>query len=263
MRCRPVTIGPNTIDVWRWPLDMVVDDLPRHVAALSDAEFARASRFVRERDRLRYVAGRGGLREIISRYLGVSARRLAFSYNAFGKPRLAVSEPPLHFNLSHSGGVAVLAVSDRYDVGIDIEKIVPLKEDIAGIFFSPAERRQLRALPPGSYTEAFYRCWTRKEAFVKAHGAGLSLPLDAFDVSVDPAEPVLLRLEGDTDAPRQWRLLNLDTPPGFVGAVAALTAGNAITLRYRSIEEEVSGDVLPLAATRALQRQLVSRASRM
>lgn len=266
MRYRPVTIGPNVVDVWRWPLDVAIDDLPRYVTALSDGEFARASRFVHERDRLRFVVGRGGLREIIGRYLGVPAKRLAFAYNAFGKPRLATSRPPLHFNLSHAGGMAALAVSDRYHVGIDIEQIVPLKEDVAGHFFSPAECRALCAVPREGYLEAFYRCWTRKEAFVKGHGAGLSLPLDAFDVSIEPtSERTLLRLEGDAEAPSQWQFLNIALPQGFVGALAALTVGNDISLRYRTIEVAESA-VMPLAARVAwasLDDQLVSRASRM
>ncbi|WP_163266787.1 4'-phosphopantetheinyl transferase family protein [Chelativorans alearense] len=268
MRYSSPTIGPDVIDIWRWSLDVGMDDLPRYVTALSEGEFARASRFVHERDRLRFIVGRGKLREIIGRYLRVPARRLSFACNAFGKPRLAASRPPLHFNLSHTGGMAVLAVSDRYHVGIDIEKIVPLKEDVAGHFFSPSERLALRNVPPGGYLEAFYRCWTRKEAFVKAHGAGLSLPLEAFDVSIDSVgEPRLLRLEGDLEAPAQWRLLNLTLPAGFVGAIAALTADNDISLRYRA--DEAAEDVqeeMPLAA-RVLRgspdNQLLNRASRM
>lgn len=232
---RPAAIGAAFIDVWQWSLDVSAEALPDLVSAMSDAEFARAARFVRERDRLRFIAGRGRLRAILGGYLGVPAKRLAFEYNAFGKPRLAGSgEPPVHFNLSHSDGLAVLAVCDHYHIGIDIERVAPFREDLAGHFFSAAERRALRKVPPDAYLDAFYRCWTRKEAFVKAHGAGLSLPLDSFDVSIGATgEPRLKRLEGMPDAPEQWRLLNLSVPRGFVGAVAALTAGNPVSLRYR------------------------------
>ena len=270
MRYRHVRIGPDTIDIWRWPLDVIMGELPRYVTALNDSEFAHASRFVNERDRLRFIVGRGGLREIIGRYLGIPARRLIFAYNAFGKPRLAMARPPLHFNLSHSGGMAVLAVSDRYEVGVDIERIQPLKEDVAGHFFSPAERSALTSLPPDDYLEAFYRCWTRKEAFVKAHGAGLSLPLDAFDVSIDAAgEPRLLRLAGDPDASTQWRLLELAVPHGFLGAVAAPTAGNRVFLRYRSVEDEEDAEgtwAMPVTIrppSLSPVDQLFNRASRM
>ncbi|WEX10484.1 4'-phosphopantetheinyl transferase superfamily protein [Chelativorans sp. AA-79] len=269
MRYRPVCIGPNVIDLWRWPLDVVAGDLPRYVAMVSDGEFARAARFVHERDRLRFLVGRGRLREIVAHYLGVSAKRLVFVYNAFGKPHLAMSEPPLHFNLSHSGGMAVLAVSDRYHVGVDVEQVLPLKEDVAGHFFSPAEQRALSAMPPGDYLEAFYRCWTRKEAFVKAHGAGLSLPLDAFDVSIDEREPTLLRLDGDPAAPLQWQLAEIALPRGFIGAVAAPTGGNGISLRYRSAlederEEEWTASPRPLRPHAPFPGdQLFNRASRM
>jgi len=269
MRYRPVTIGPDVIDLWRWPLDVIAGELPRLVEALSDAEFARAGRLLRERDRLHFLVGRGRLREILARYLGIPATRLVFAYNAFGKPRLAGAKPPLHFNLSHSGGMAVLAVSDRYQVGVDIEQMAPLKEDVAGHFFSPAERQALSALPSGSYLEAFYRCWTRKEAFVKAHGAGLSLPLDAFDVSIgDSSEPKLLRLEGDPGAPLRWRLAEVAMPYGFVGSLAASTGGNRISLRYRSIVEDHDGEwpepLRPLRRPPPLaDDQLFNRASRM
>jgi len=269
MRYRSVAIGPDIIDVWRWPLDVIAGELPRYVEALSDAEFARAGRFLRERDRLHFLVGRGGLREILSRYLGVSAKRLVFSYNAFGKPRLAGSKPPLRFNLSHSGGMAALAISDRYEVGADIEQILPLKEDVAGHFFSEAERKALQKLPREDYLPAFYRCWTRKEAFVKAHGAGLSLPLDSFDVSIDEAgEPKLLRVEQDSEAPRQWRFAEIAMPHGFVGVVAALTAGNKISLRYRALADDMGSDwpepLRPIRRAPPLcDDQLFNRASRM
>jgi len=270
MRYSPVTIGPDVIDLWRWPLDVIAGELPRYVEALSDTEFARAGRFLQERDRLRFLVGRGRLREVLARYLGLPAKRLVFTYNAFGKPRLAGAKPPLHFNLSHSGGMAVLAVSDRYQVGVDIEQALPLKEDVAQHFFSPAEQQALGTLPPSDYLEAFYRCWTRKEAFVKAHGAGLSLPLDAFDVSIDDAsEPKLLRLEGDPRAPLRWRLAEIAMPYGYIGAVAASTGGNRIWLRYRSVTEDQNGSEWP-EPLRPLRRappladdHLFNRASRM
>lgn len=256
MRHRPVGIGSTVIDIWQWPLDVAAAALPGLVAALSDAEFARAARFVHERDRLRFIAGRGHLRAILGAYLAVPAKRLAFDYNAFGKPRLAgAGEPPLHFNLSHSAGVAVLAVCDHYQIGIDIERVAPFKEDLAGTFFSAAERRALRCVPPDAYLDAFYRCWTRKEAFVKAHGAGLSLPLDSFDVSIGTTgQPRLLRLDGMPDAPEQWCLLNLAAPHGFIGAVAALTAGNAVELRYRTSEVITARRTVPATGAAILAR---------
>ena len=268
MQLKSVSIGAGTIDVWQWTLDVPLEALPPLVSALSEAEFARASRFVHEQHRLRFIAGRGRLRAILGSYLGVAPNRLAFSYNAFGKPRLAGrSEPPLHFNLSHSGPTAVLAVSDRYQLGIDIERVLPFRENLAEHFFSEAENEALRAVPVQEYLGAFFRCWTRKEAFVKAHGAGLSLPLESFDVTIDPVgEPRLLRLDGVDDAPAQWQFLNLTLPRGYVGAVAALTAGNAVSLNYRGgtlqpARRERRGAWRP--AARIERHQALSRASRI
>ncbi|MBN7755754.1 4'-phosphopantetheinyl transferase superfamily protein [Nitratireductor aquimarinus] len=268
MHLKPIGIGASTIDVWQWSLDVPLDALPQLVSALDEAEFARAGRFVHERHRLRFIAGRGRLRAILGAYLGVPARRLSFSYNAFGKPRLAGrGEPPLHFNLSHSGGMAVLAVSDRYRLGIDIERVLPFRENLAAHFFSPAENEALAAVPSQDYLGAFFRCWTRKEAFVKAHGAGLSLPLESFDVTIDPeGQPRLLRLDGVADAPAQWRLANLALPRGYVGAVAAMTAGNAVALNYRGRRQPAPGRETRGAwhpGARLERSQALRRASRM
>lgn len=261
MHYKPAVIGPDLIDIWRWSLDAVADD---DCNLLSSDEQARAARFRYERDRRRFIVGRGRLRAILGAYLGVAARRIGFGYNAFGKPRLAgAGEPCLHFNLSHSGGVAVLAVSDHYQLGIDIEQIKPLREDIAGHFFSSAECAALGEYRGAAYLPAFYRCWTRKEAFVKAHGAGLSLPLDSFDVTISAGgEPRLLRLDGDGAAPSQWRLRNLLLGEGLVGAVAALTAGNDIALRYRR-DEPGAIHVLPGLVGKDVFAHAFSRASRM
>ncbi|WP_295814391.1 4'-phosphopantetheinyl transferase superfamily protein [uncultured Nitratireductor sp.] len=266
MQLKPVSIGAGTIDVWQWSLDVPLEALPPLVSALNEAEFARASRFVHEQHRLRFIAGRGRLRAILGSYLGVAASRLSFSYNAFGKPRLAGrGEPPLHFNLSHSGATAVLAVSDRYQLGIDIERVLPFRENLAEHFFSQAENEALKAVSAQDYLGAFFRCWTRKEAFVKAHGAGLSLPLESFDVTIDPNEtPRLLRLDGVEDAPAQWQLLHLSLPRGYIGAVAAMTAGNTVALNYRGTRlqparRDVRGAWRP--ALRMERHQALSRAS--
>ncbi len=229
---------PNlaTVDIWSWSLDQPEDKIDRLTALLSTDEAIRAARFVKEQDAMRYVAGRGRLRLILGEYLGIAPRRLTFAYNDFGKPYLtSAGRGDLHFNLSHSADRAVLAISERFPLGIDIEQAKPMEEDIAGHFFSPKECAILRAMPAHLYLPAFYRCWTRKEAFVKAHGAGLSLALDAFDVPLGN-EPTLRleRLDDTIGAPDDWSLLDLDVPEGFFGALAALTAGTPVGLRYRS-----------------------------
>ncbi len=229
------TIGPDLIDVWSWKLDMPVPDFGTSMTLLSVDERARAERFVHERDRQRFVAARSGMRLILGRYLGLLPQSIRFDYGANGKPAVpACGSSSIRFNLSHSADLAVLAVSDRYELGVDIEEIRFLKEDIAKRFFSGREYRTLRSMPAEAYLDGFYRCWTHKEAFVKAHGAGLSLPLDSFDMIFDrQGESRLERLEGDPDAPGNWVVLELATPVNFAGAVVASTRGHRVCLRYR------------------------------
>lgn len=228
---------PGIIDIWFWHLSLPASALERLWRNLSPEEHARAVRFATQLHLDQFVAGRGHLRDILGRYLRRPPCSVSIHCNAFGKPQLGNgSAGKLHFNLSHSGGFAALAVSPVFDVGIDIEERRPLEENIAERFFSPREAGTLRRMSGERALQAFYRCWTSKEAFVKAHGAGLSLPLDSFDVSVDPDRPpALLNLGGDRMAARQWSLLALDLPDGMSGTVAALTVGNRVKLRYREI----------------------------
>lgn len=242
-------IGPDTIDVWSWKLDIPTSDVGMSIALLSLDECVRTIHFVHDRDRRRFVAARTGMRVILARYLGVAPEAIGFDYGDNGKPSVTISgDHPIHFNLSHSADLAVLAVSDRYELGIDIEEIRFLKEDIAKWFFSRREYQTLRSLPAENYLDGFYRCWTRKEAFIKAHGAGLSLPLDSFDVTLDTSSQARLeRLEGDPDAPAKWMMLELSTPINFAGAVVVSSGGHEVSLRYR--REDI--------------RQMVNLASRM
>jgi 4'-phosphopantetheinyl transferase len=235
-------LGPSIIDVWLWRLSLGATDLERLWRNLCPEERARALRFAARLHQDRFAAGRGYMREILGRYLHRPARSVPIHCNAFGKPQLGNgSAGALHFNLSHSGDFAVLAVSSTFDLGVDIEEMRPVEEPVADRFFSPAEADNLRCISNEHSVRAFYRCWTSKEAFVKAHGAGLSLPLDSFDVSVDPDQPpALLSLAGDRTAARQWSLLALELPDGLSGTVAALTVGNRVTLRYRDAAEILS-----------------------
>ena len=235
---------PRIIDIWLWRLSLPASALERLWRNLSPEERAKAVRFAARLHREQYVAGRGCLREILGRYLHRPPHSVSIHCNAFGKPRLGNgSASALHFNLSHSGDFAALAVSPAFDVGIDIEEMRPLEEPIADRFFSPVEAGALRHISSERSVRAFYRCWTSKEAFVKAHGVGLSLPLDSFDVSVDPDRPpALLSLAGDRSAARQWSFLALDLPDGLSGTVTALTVGNRVTLRYRDAAAILEGE---------------------
>lgn len=190
------------------------------VPLLSPDERQRAARFRFEQDRDRYTVCRGTLRKL----LGVPAC-VSFSYGAFGKPELDRSE--VQFNVSHSRGMGMIAVTRGREVGCDIERIDPEfgSENIPERFFSPAEVAALRALPLAQQCDAFFRCWTRKEAFIKACGMGVSLALDSFDVSLGPDQPAALLRGADG-----WSLQAVDAPEGFAAAVAARGTGWTVSL---------------------------------
>ncbi len=192
-------------------------------ATLAPDEKARAARFVFERDRHRFATARGLLRQILGDAAGIAPARLAFRYGTRGKPCLVDAPGAPDFNVSHSGGLAAFALSRAGEVGIDIEQERPMPDlaTIAERFFSSRESALLAQLPDAEKVPAFFRCWTRKEAFIKLTGEGLSRALDAFDVAFAGGEPArLLRVEGDPEAPERYRLEALDVPTGFAAALA-------------------------------------------
>jgi 4'-phosphopantetheinyl transferase len=183
---------PDLIDISWHDLDAEGGRAAQHWAWLSGEERIRAASFQRVRDRWRYVARHGLLREMLALRLGCAPDALRFTVTEFGKPALAQGGPG--FSLSHSRGLALIAIADRGEIGCDIEKRDPSFACAATAerFFAPAERRTLASLRPADYCEGFYNCWTRKEAYLKALGCGLSRPLDSFEVSLAPAEPARL-----------------------------------------------------------------------
>jgi len=210
--------------VWRASLEQPAAILEKLWQTLSFDERERANRYRFERDRNWYIVRRGGLRQLLGFYLGMEPTSLRFSYNSYGKPFLHPTVAvDLHFNLSHSKGLALYAFVDCAEVGVDIEwaraDFDHLK--LAERFFSACERSELCALPPELRMEAFFLGWTRKEAIIKAHGEGLSLPLDQFDVSLTPGKPARLLAAGaGLEAPDQWSLFNLAPAPGHPAALA-------------------------------------------
>ena len=181
---------------------------------LSSEEHRRADRLHFAVDRRRYIVRRGRLRELLGRRLDCDPREVPITCNAFGKPRLEGSD--VSFNLSHSRGVALVALTRGAEIGCDIEwqdRRVEI-DKVAESFFSRREVDALRSLPERQQTEGFFNCWTRKEAFVKACGGGLSLPLDAFDVSLRPGEPVAL-LRGGSG----WSIQAFQPRPGLHAAI--------------------------------------------
>ena len=193
-------------------------------ALLGSDERERAHRFHFPEDWRRYVYGRGLLRWLLGSYLGLDPAWLKFTYSEHGKPELAagLSARPLHFNLSHSGAKLLLAFAWDRRVGVDIEQITGNRdlEQIANRFFSPAERAALQALDGDTRKEAFYLCWSRKEAFLKAMGGGLSMPLDQFDVMVHPRQPAaLLATRPDSEEASRWEMHGLDVGLGYAAAI--------------------------------------------
>jgi 4'-phosphopantetheinyl transferase len=190
---------------------------------LSPDEHARAQRFYFERDRLRFVAARTALRRLLALYLETSSETLQFQYSKNGKPSLISPSENLRFNLSHADGYALLAFRRGGEIGVDIEKIRPEVETdkLAERFFSARERAQLCALPPDARIPAFFRCWTSKEALLKAWGVGLTLPLSSFDVEAGPDRPAaLLATRPDASLVQHWHLYSLEAPSGFAATLA-------------------------------------------
>lgn len=232
-------LGPGAVHVFAARLDAATAEAL--AGSLSADERARAERFRFERDRTRFGAARGLLRSLLGWSLGVRPSELGFAYGRRGKPSLPAAE--LYFNVSHSGGLGLFALTRVGEVGVDIEEERPLQdlEPIAARFFSARESAALLALPEAERRPAFFRCWTRKEAFIKATGDGLSRPLDAFDVAFGRDEPArLLRVAGEPEAPGRFRLEALPAAPGFAAALAVCGHPERIACWALNLSEEES-----------------------
>ena len=213
----------DDIHLWHVPLDRPPAEVEALAAILSADELARAARFRDPRWGRRFVVGRAALRQVLGRWLDRAPPAVHFAYRAAGKPELADPHPPgAYFNVTHSQGLAIIAVGRERPLGVDLERVRPefAVDAIAARFFSAREQEALRGLPSAERPAAFFRCWTRKEAFIKALGAGLSFPLDEFDVSLTPGSAALLALRGDAAAAARWSLRELAAPPGHVAALA-------------------------------------------
>ncbi len=209
------------VHVCAWNLDVV--PIPSDWGILSAEETDRARRFVFPRDRDRYVRAHSVMRTLLGGYAGTPPAEIRFSCNAYGKPEIESGQNPrqLRFNLSHSAGMAVLAVSNRYELGVDLEMVRPIDHDIAEHHFSRHELLTLRGLPQETWLDGFYRCWTSKEAVLKGEGVGLNLPLDAFDVETHPQRaPALLSLRLPASIAPGWLLFELKPAENAVGTLA-------------------------------------------
>ncbi len=217
----PLALPPGEVHVW-W-CDARRDPAGESGAGtdlLDAAERRRAESFRFPEDRRRWAAGRSTLRALAARYLDADPRELRFEYGPAGKPRLPDAD--LRFNLSRSGDAIFLAFSAGPEIGVDVERVVAGfdREGIAGRFLAPGEVASLAALPEGTRSEAFFRCWTAKEAYLKGRGDGLGYPLEAFEVPVAAQEPRRLLAHRERAELGRWWLLPMTPAAGYVSTIA-------------------------------------------
>ena len=243
-------LAKGEVHVWRAFLDLPQPQIQALEQILADDERTRAQRFRFSKDRTHFIAARGLLRTILGRYLLQDPQTLSFSYNAYGKPSLTESgqrattrvaptvsgrmkEDALSFNLTHAHRMALYAITRNRAVGVDVEYIQRQMEweSVAERFFSPYEVRMLKAVSPDMRHVAFFNCWTRKEAYIKARGMGLSLELDSFDVSLTPGEPAaLLNIREEGQDISNWSLHDLYPGGDYIAALAV--EGQISSLKY-------------------------------
>jgi 4'-phosphopantetheinyl transferase len=228
--------GEAEIHIWEFRSEIPGSGSDDNASLLSSDERDRAARFRFESDRKRYSVTRARTRMILGAYLQSDPRELRFKYSAREKPSLANASADIRFNVSHSGDQAIVAVANGREIGVDIEQIRRNVEceQLAERFFSAGERRFIRELPEEKKLYAFFRLWTCKEAFLKAHGTGLSRPLSSFDVKLVDNPGELLRIRGDADEENRWSLVEIESASGYPAAV--VLEGNLDTMRvYRSV----------------------------
>jgi 4'-phosphopantetheinyl transferase len=233
-------LGANEAHVWRASLDQPADIIAKLASLLSHDEYQRAMRYHRPVDRDRFIVGRGILRKIVSAYIALPPGQLRFTYNEYGKPSVSddQNDRALNFNLSHSAKLVLYAVTRGRDVGIDVEYI---REDFATLetaehFFSKDEVAALKTLSTDKRTIGFFNCWSRKEAFIKAKGMGISYSLDRFTVSLAPGEPpALLKVDDDKREVARWKMYELSPGSGYTAAL--IVASPPITLKLRHWNE--------------------------
>lgn len=215
-----LSLSAVEVQLWSAFVDLPAERVREFERGLSADERERAQRFVFERDRNRSIVSRGFLRALLSRYTGHSAQSIPIENGNKGKPHWRCGG--IHFNVSHSEKLIVIGFTRVGPLGVDIEHLRVLldAESIAERFFSPAEARNFTETPLRLRAQAFFNCWTRKEAYVKAVGDGLHIPLDSFEVTFRPGEnPTLSCLGGDSERATGWSVYHLEPSPGYVGAL--------------------------------------------
>jgi len=222
----------HAVHVWTANLRIPAQTVERFRSILSDEEKERADRFRFEALSHAFIVAHAALRCLLGNYLNLDPESIRFRYGPKGKPALS---PPsrLEFNMTHSGNVAGFAFTEGCQLGLDLEQIEPLNEleSIARSFFCTEEYQELTSLPPESRVRAFFLCWTRKEAYIKATGDGLAAPLHEFRVTLNPTEPArFVSVGSDREEAGRWMLHDLSIAPSFAAALAYRSSERRIVL---------------------------------
>jgi 4'-phosphopantetheinyl transferase len=233
-----LSLEPRQVDLWFVLLDKLESPalLDSYQALLSADELAREQRFHAPKARLEYLVGRALVRTVLSRYVAVRPEAWEFSYNPHGKPSVAgPGEPGLEFNLSHTEGVVVLAVSAGMEIGVDVESRCRRSNalELARRFFAAPEAAVLEAAPPDELHERFFEFWTLKEAFIKARGTGLVMPLERFAFTLAPGRAPRITFFGvDDERTDQWQFAQLQLAPNYqIGLAVRLPESEHLTIR--------------------------------
>jgi 4'-phosphopantetheinyl transferase len=224
----------NQVHFWFTPLGERDPRIPALARLLSVEETRRAERFHFNRDRASYIMSHGVLRQLLARYTSVDPRDIEFTTGPYGKPSLSpvCGDVSLQFNMSHTGGLAVYAVTRNRRIGVDVERVdreIRDRDTIAADYFSPAEAEVYGTLPEEEKVEGFFNCWTRKESYLKAKGDGLSSPLDSFEVTLRPGDPARLLVVQEGRA-EDWSMVALEPVDDYIAAITAEAAWQLIDL---------------------------------
>lgn len=213
-------IEAYSVHLWQVYIPDLLPKIHDFTLLLDEIEMKRAKRFHFEIHRQRFIIARAVLRRILSIYTGIPPQNLVFTVGPRGKPYLSPNPLDLQFNISHSEGMAVYAMTSHVEIGIDIEKIEPrFNEEVAKRFFSSKEYAELMALPELERIPAFYRLWAGKESVIKALGEGLFVPLSDFSLDVSKSNQTIeFTHQGSTSS---YYVEHFSARPGYQAALAS------------------------------------------
>lgn len=223
---------PNQTHLWYIKFNKQLNNVPFFTSILSDDEKEKASKFRFKKDQNQFILSRGALRVLSANYLNIDAKNIVFKYGKYGKPEFDFNSD-LKFNVSHSGNFGIIGFVKNFDIGIDIEKIKNDFDvlDIASNYFSELEIETIKKLPKEKHVEYFYRCWTRKESFIKAKSLGLTFPLDSFSVCINSNKKTeLLETKWDNTEKHTWKLFAFSPHQNYIGAISI--QGNIKSVEY-------------------------------